>query len=218
MAIQRRSSTPSRAVARQAPRQGNSHTIEGVVVGDFQAGDELEGFFLQEEDADADTDPATSEGIFVYDDGFGVDVNVGDVVRVQGRLSEYYGLTQLGSVTNVAVCAPAAAAATPATVDLPIADPANWEHTEGMLVIIPQTLYVTENYNQGRYGEVELSVGGRLYQPTHLVAPGAPALASRPSTTAAASSWTMAARGRTPTQRPTWLRTTPCAPATPSRA
>ena len=78
--------------------------VEGVVVGDFQDGDELSGFFLQEEDADADADPATSEGIFVYDDGFGVDVNVGDVVRVQGDVQEYYDLTELDNVTAVTVC------------------------------------------------------------------------------------------------------------------
>ena len=43
-------------------------TVEGVVVGDFQAqgSGELRGFFLQEEDADADADPQTSEGIFVF--------------------------------------------------------------------------------------------------------------------------------------------------------
>jgi len=57
--------------------------LEGVVVGDFQESDELGGFFLQEEDSDADADPQTSEGIFVFDNGFGPDVDVGDVVRVR---------------------------------------------------------------------------------------------------------------------------------------
>ena len=56
---------------------------------------------MQEEDADADADPATSEGIFVA----GGDVaDVGDVVRVRGTVSESFGRTQLGSITAAEVC------------------------------------------------------------------------------------------------------------------
>ena len=67
------------------PLAGQRVTIEGVVVGDYQLQpSEFGGFYLQEEDAHADGDPATSEGIFVFDNGFGVDVAPGDVVRVRG--------------------------------------------------------------------------------------------------------------------------------------
>ena len=67
-----------------SPEVGNVHVIEGVIVGDFQdTSTELGGFFIQEEDTDADSDPATSEGVFVHDNGFGVDVSEGDVVRVR---------------------------------------------------------------------------------------------------------------------------------------
>src|SRR5262249_39919143 len=50
------------------PLSGQTVTVEAIVVGDYQGqgGTELQGFFLQEEDADADADPATSEGIFVF--------------------------------------------------------------------------------------------------------------------------------------------------------
>ncbi len=78
--------------------------IEGVVVGDFQQGDELLGFFLQEEDSDADANPQTSEGIFVFDDGFGTDVNMGSVVRVQGTVLEHFGQTELRNINNVEDC------------------------------------------------------------------------------------------------------------------
>src|SRR5690606_20556724 len=44
----------------------NPVTVEAVVVGDYQEDDQLDGFFIQEEDAHADANPATSEGIFVY--------------------------------------------------------------------------------------------------------------------------------------------------------
>ena len=60
------SSTTSRAAARRLPP--GTFTIEGIVVGDYQTQGtgQLRGFFVQEEDADADADPATSEGIFVF--------------------------------------------------------------------------------------------------------------------------------------------------------
>ena len=46
-----------------------------------------------------------------------------------------------------------------------------------MLVRLPQTLYVTEHFQLGRFGQVVLSSGGRLTQPTNVALPGAPALA-----------------------------------------
>ena len=46
-----------------------------------------------------------------------------------------------------------------------------------MLVRMPQTLYVTEHFQLGRFGQVVMSSGGRIFQPTALVAPGPAALA-----------------------------------------
>jgi predicted extracellular nuclease len=151
-------------------------TIEGVVVGDFQGSAGLGGFFVQEEDAHADGDPLTSEGIFVYQGNTGVAVNLGDVVRVTGKVAEYYDLTELSNVTDVRVCG-SGATATPATVSLPAASSTSLEAFEGMRVTLPQTLYATETYTVGRYGEVALSANARLFQPTNVVAPGAPAQA-----------------------------------------
>ena len=72
---------------------GSTVVIEGVVVGDFQNNasadnGDLNGFYVQEEDADADADPATSEGIFVFG-SVPEDVVVGDFVRVQGDVVEF---------------------------------------------------------------------------------------------------------------------------------
>src|SRR6185295_18733951 len=50
-----------------SPLVGQEHAIEGVVVGDYQLNSQFSGFHVQDEDADADADPATSEGIFVFD-------------------------------------------------------------------------------------------------------------------------------------------------------
>ena len=75
-----------------SPIAGTPVTIEGVVVGDYQAlPSEFGGFYLQEETGDVDANAATSEGIFVFDNGFGVDVQPGDVVRVRGTVTEFFG-------------------------------------------------------------------------------------------------------------------------------
>jgi uncharacterized repeat protein (TIGR01451 family) len=146
------------------------HTIEGVVVGDYQDTEvELGGFFLQEEDVDADAFSMTSEGIFVYESG--TEVHAGDIVRVTGTVAEYLGLTELTSVGTVTLCS-AGNSVTAATVTLPISDMAEWEWVEGMLMNIPHELYVTDNYDLGRYGQMQLSVNDRLYNPTSVVSPG----------------------------------------------
>ncbi|MBN1202598.1 MAG: ExeM/NucH family extracellular endonuclease [Anaerolineae bacterium] len=156
----------------------SAHTIEGVVVGDFQdVATGLGGFFVQEEDTDMDADPLTSEGIFVFDRGFGVDVTVGDVVRAEGKVAEASSsgafLTELRNISAVTVCGSASAA--PVTVTLPVENVTDWERYEGMLVVILQELTVAENYDLGRYGQMLLAQGGRLTIPTNVVAPGAAA-------------------------------------------
>jgi len=149
--------------------RGNTHTISGVVVGDFQADTQLKGFFVQEEDADIDDDPTTSEGLFVYNPG-GTDVNVGDLVRVTGEVEEFYALTELKNISKVTVCS-RGASVTPATLNLPFDSHTYLERYEGMLVKLPQTLTVTDNYKLGHYGQISLS-NGRLMAPTHITSPG----------------------------------------------
>jgi uncharacterized protein len=108
-----------------SPMNGATNVvIEGVVVGDYQASNQFSGFFVQEEDADADADPATPEGIFVFNSSFSV--NIGDKVRVKGNVSEFETnsgsgvfLTELTSVSGVTVCS-SGNSVTAATVTLPV--------------------------------------------------------------------------------------------------
>lgn len=151
-------------------------SIEAVVIGDFQGSDRLRGFFVQEEDADGDADVNTSEGLFIFDHQSGVDVQVGDRVRVKGRVAEFNGLTELSAVSQVSVCAHAQPLPVATIVYLPVASLDHHEAVEGMQVRFPHALTVTENYNLGRYGELLLS-SGRLYHPANIVSPGAEALA-----------------------------------------
>ncbi len=157
------------------PYDGDVLVAEGVVVAAFQGAGGLGGFFLQEEDADADANPLTSEAIFVY--ASTPAVAVGDLVRVQGEVDEYFSLTELKNLVNLAICSNANPAPTPASVSLPLAAAADWERWEGMAVTITQTLVAVDTYSLGRYGEVELALEERLHTPTDVVSPGAPALA-----------------------------------------
>jgi predicted extracellular nuclease len=159
---------------------GTPVEIEGVVVGDFQASTSFNGFHVQDEDADADSDDATSEGIFVFEGGSAVAVAAGDRVRVAGEVTEFTSsgqqLTELTDVTSVEVCS-SGQSVTPADVSLPFANLTFAERYEGMLASFDQELTVTETFTLGRFGEVALSIGGRLFNPTAVVEPGAPAQA-----------------------------------------
>ena len=146
--------------------------VEGVVVGDFRGlPDGLGGFFLQEEDVDADADPETSEGLFVFGDGAGADVRVGDTVRVRGEVREFFGLTELGRIEALRRC-PSRGVASATPVRLPVEGARAWERWEGMRVRIAQPLTVSDTYDLGRYGELTLAAGGRLWQPTQRAQPG----------------------------------------------
>ena len=151
-----------------SPMIGRRAIIDGVVVSDFQNSDQLNGFHVQE--IDGDGDPATSDGIFVFEGGSTVDVSVGDVVTVAGRVAEFNGLTEITSVTSVEKdgTAPLPLAT---EVVLPVANSLEYEAVEGMYVTFPQDLAIGEYFNFDRFGEIVLTFG-RQIQPTALVEPG----------------------------------------------
>ncbi len=147
-----------------SPFTGQVVTVRGTVTADFQTSAGMSGFFLQ---SDPDADPTTSEGILIYDGATpAVDVAVGDAVQVTGTVTEYKGMTEIGTVTSVAKCG-TPAVITPVQITLPVPVGTTLEPYEGMLVQIDQPLTVTQNYWQGRYGQVNLSAGGRLFNPTN---------------------------------------------------
>jgi predicted extracellular nuclease len=154
--------------------QTGVRTIEGVVVGDYQGTGQFGGYFVQEEADDFDADVLTSEGIFVFNTS--TPVGIGDLVRVRGTAGEFSGMTQLSTVTTTLTCSTGNPFFS-SSVTLPVAALADWERYEGMHVTIGQELTVTEVFTLGRFGEVALSVGGRLENPTNDVDPGAAAIA-----------------------------------------
>ncbi|MBL1130020.1 MAG: ExeM/NucH family extracellular endonuclease [Chloroflexi bacterium] len=148
-------------------------TTQGVVVGDYEGpSPTLRGFYIQ--DVTGDGDVTTSDGIFVFNFDNN-SVSLGDVVRVTGTAAEFQDQTQISGVTAIAHCG--TGSVVPADVTMPFPSADYLERYEGMLVRFPQTLYVTEHFQLGRFGQVVMSSGGRLAQPTNVVAPGAPALA-----------------------------------------
>ncbi len=171
-----------------SPLAGEVVTVTGIVSADLQNddGDELNsigGFFLQSETPD--TDPRTSEGVFVFDRNLVLaDISVGDRVEVVGNVTEHFGETQLvadsvrivgnGAVRVTDLALPSARVAFNSDGE-PIAD---LEHYEGMRVRVPADLYVQDLYGLERYGEVLLATAQRQSQFTNVEAPDATAFAA----------------------------------------
>lgn len=151
-----------------SPMNGQQVTIRAVVT---LAAPDLDGYFVQEEAADQDGDPTTSEGLFVFDQRELPDV--GDVVELTDEVTAYYGLTQL-SFPDTEVCDvdPVEIAATP--LELPL-DRQDRENLESMLVTNAQDLQVSGLFTAYRYGELGLALDGPLTQPTSAYAPDYPA-------------------------------------------
>jgi hypothetical protein len=155
-----------------SPLAGSKVTTEGIVIGDYQPADLQSGFFIQA--AQGDGNPATSDGLFVYvprsNALSSIDVKPGDRVRVSGTVKEFRTgsgtLTELDLVTALGICS-SGTPLQPTPVALPVSTVTDLEAHEGMLVTFPQELTVTETFSLGRYGELLLSSGGRLFNPTN---------------------------------------------------
>ncbi|MEO8367916.1 MAG: ExeM/NucH family extracellular endonuclease [Candidatus Solibacter sp.] len=175
-----------------SPITGQSVEVEGIVVGSFQGAANLRGYYLQEPDATWDNNPLTSEGVFVFDNGVGPIVNVGDRVRVAGTVTEFTSsgswlgatltasLTEIGAITNSQVCS-TGNSFTRSFVTLPAAAQGDLERYEGMAVQINQQLTVTGNFSLGTFGQVDLAPA-LLYTPTVV-----------PDATVGKTAWTAAA-------------------------
>ena len=147
-----------------SPCVGESVTVTGTVVADLQDGG-YRGFHLQDM---GDGDTATSDGVFVFSS---TPVSRGDQVTVTATVKEFEGLTELDgaavTVTGTGEIPDAATLPLPSTTD-------RREALEGMLVIPPSDLTVTEVFNLNRFGEIVLAAGGRLISPTEAADTGAP--------------------------------------------
>ena len=152
------------------------------------------GYYIQ--DPTGDGDPFTSDGIFVFTSTTPY-VSVGHAVQISGTVSEFNTgaatntLTAANPVTEFSNLTGTVFTGTgnivPTPISLPVANAGDLERYEGMLVSIGTPLTASQNYFQGRYGQVTLAAGGRLPKPTNVARPGTPQAASLQDLNARAS-------------------------------
>lgn len=147
---------------------GDPVTVRAVLT---LAADSLGGYFVQEEPADVDADPNTSEGVFV-EGPVPAGAEPGETLEVTGGVSEDFGRTQVNA-DEVAVCDVAPVTIDPTLLTLP-ADTVTRETVEGMLVETARDLHVSSLFTAYNFGELGVSVDAPLVQPTARFAPSDP--------------------------------------------
>lgn len=156
--------------AAASPLAGKTVQVEAVVT---QLLPGLKGYMIQAVGTEQDDDPASSEGVFVYTNSAALDVSVGQRVRLQATVAEYFSNTQLSNISAMLDCG-SSALPEPVLFSLPLTSLQQLEAVEGMQLLFNQPLTVNDTSSLGRYGELTLA-NGRRYTPTQVVAPGAAA-------------------------------------------
>lgn len=153
-----------------SPLTGQTVTTQGVVTKVTN-----NGFFMQA--LVPDNDPMTSEGILVFT-STAPTVAPGQLVQLTGVVDEFNTgaagnaltaanpVTELKTISNLSVVS-SGHSVVPTIIDFPEITDGDLERVEGMLVTIDTELTVGQNYFLGRYGQVTLSVDGRLVKPTN---------------------------------------------------
>lgn len=157
----------------RSPFEGQRLRIQGVVTGSFSGG--LAGFFMQDAVGEDDGDPASSDGIFVqWPRESEPRVRRGDRVRVNAVVSELgpEGAT-MTTLTDARIEVLGRAAAAAVVLREAPARAQDYERYEGMWLRIETALTVSGNDGLLRFGELTVSFGERLRQPSDLFPPGA---------------------------------------------
>jgi predicted extracellular nuclease len=149
-----------------------TYTIEGIVTGVY-TGLKPSGFYVQEATARTDGNPATSDALFVVQPT--PSVRVGDQVRVTGIVLEIAGEPSFDQavLTGPTVQVLSSGNALPAftTLNNTTFQKSALEPYEGMRVQFTAPLTVADVYNLKQRGELLLSTGGTLFQPTQFIDP-----------------------------------------------
>ena len=166
-----------------SPFAGQSVTTEDNVVTVLAP----DGFFMQTPTVRTDSDPNTSDGIFVFTGG-APGVSVGDVVDVTGTIEEFFDFTEFGSGAAVTVDGPGGSVPAPVVFDAatPSPDPTapscsinNFECFEGMLVQVTGARVTGPNqrFNTDPIAEVHMVAGpDRALREKGIAYPGLPGL------------------------------------------
>jgi predicted extracellular nuclease len=149
-----------------------TYTIEGVVTGVYP---ELSpaGFYVQNDAASADGNPATSDALFVVQTTS--TVVVGNRVRITGPVQEIASTPSFNQavLTSPAITVLAASSPLPAFSILNNAtfSVADAETFEGMRVQFSAPVTVSDLSTLKSRGELDISMRGLVYQPTQFVDP-----------------------------------------------
>lgn len=172
-----RSSDTAIADLNQQATQGQNYTVRGVITADYRYNNGFSGFYVQTPDSKAKAN--VSNAIFVYIPASSTikGGKVGDEVILRGRLTAYQNQLQIDQIQqDIETCnSNMLGQIQPISLNLPFKSLTELtenspQRYQGMLVKLPQSLTISENYNYGRFGELSLSLG-RLYIPTNLHAP-----------------------------------------------
>ena len=138
-----------------SPLAGQTVTTSGIVTllkTGTNNGGAASGFFIQVPDANADADPNTSEGLFVFTNSVPT-VAVGDSVSVTGTVVEFNGMTEISPVSSVSTISTGNGLPNAVTLTTTILDPTasptkpQLEKFEGMRLGAASMTTVTPNDN-----------------------------------------------------------------------
>ncbi|WP_426058897.1 ExeM/NucH family extracellular endonuclease [Hymenobacter sp. B1770] len=149
-----------------------TYTVEAIVTGVY-AGLSPAGFYIQNDAAGADGDPATSDALFVVQTS--PSVAVGNRVRITGLVQEIASTPSFNQavLTGPAITVLSAGNALPAfaMVDNATYSSETAEAFEGMLVQFSAPVTVSDVASLRSRGELTISTRGPVYQPTQFVDP-----------------------------------------------
>lgn len=134
-----------------SPLEDQDVTVTGIVTGsDYYVSGNSNRFFI------SDPGGGPWRGIFVFN--YDYIVEVGDEVEVSGTVIEYYGMTELTSITNVTILSsgnPVPAPVLLQTADL--VDPDDAEPYEGCLVEVRDVVVTSAQNNYGEWYVTDIS-------------------------------------------------------------
>lgn len=163
-----------------SPYSGQIMTIQGVIyektLQATSSASTSKGFFIQNTSATADTDPLTSDGLFVYlntsstmtGPSGSYTPTVGDEVVIYGTITEYYNMTEM---TNPTLLKPVVRSGVDINAEVspvvanPPADLAEanryWERMQGMRVQVPANSIVLGGRNVFNPADAEIWVASQ---------------------------------------------------------
>lgn len=153
---------PAHSLANLSASEGEDVTLSGVVSGNFQGENALNGFFIQN-----DTGAA-----FIQNHELIGDLNEGQRVQVRGTLNSYYGGWQLTDISGFSQCGEGEVDVQP--LSLPLSGEQSLSQYLLQRVSLEQDMVVTGHYQLARFGTLDIATES-LWVPTQVDQPGADA-------------------------------------------